>query len=113
MTTVSEMTELLRQDWGKPVDEGVIRLALDILAKDGLLAPCPALSTGAGVSRRELLQKLGTGAAMAVPLVTVLCVNPAKAHASSLAPPDVENGMPSGAQSHGGGGFWEWLEKFF
>lgn len=112
-TTVAEMTELLRKDWAKPVDERVVWFALDILAKDGLLAPCPALSTGAGVTRRELLQRLGTGAAMAVPLVTVLFVNPAKAHASSLPPTNVQNSVVSGTKSHGGGGFWEWLEKFF
>jgi hypothetical protein len=110
-TTVSEMTELLRRDWGKPVDERVIWFALDILSKDGLLAPFPALSVGTGITRRDVLQKLGTGAAMAVPLVTVLFVNPAKAHASSMAPDNISNNVSTGRQSHGG--FWAWLEKIF
>lgn len=110
-TTVSEMTERLGEEWGKPVDERVIRFALGLLAKDGLVAPSTALPAASGVTRREVLQKLGTGAAMAVPLVTVLFVNPAKAHASSLAP-----NTPPGAESlpsRSPGGFWAWLEKFF
>jgi hypothetical protein len=110
-TTVSEMTERLGEDWGKPVDEQVIWFALDLLRKDGLLAPSRALVAASGVTRRAVLQKLGTGAAMAVPLVTVLFVNPAKAHASSLAPntpPNTES-LPSRSN----GGFWAWLEKIF
>ena len=112
-TTIPEMTELLREDWGKPVDEQVVCFALDLLAKDGLLAPSTALRAAAGVTRREMLQKLGTGAAMAVPLVTVLFVNPAKAHASSLGtttPSDIGSLPP---KPYGGGGFWAWLEQFF
>jgi hypothetical protein len=121
-TTVSEMTELLSADWGKPVDAQVIWFALDILAKDGLLEPSTRLPEAArGITRRDLLQKVGVGAAMAVPLVTVLFVNPAKAHASSLAPdtppptaPGSLSGPPTGSfHARSQGGFWAWLEKFF
>ena len=110
-TTVSEMTELLSEDWGKSVDEQVIRFALDILAKDGLLTPT-ALPAASGVTRRALLRKMGTGAAMAVPLVTVLFVHPAKAHASSMAPPATSPNSEFSKQGSNGG-FWAWLERVF
>ncbi len=110
-TTVAQMTDLLREHWNKPADEEVIWFALDLLAQDGLLAPSTALPAGAGVTRRELLQKMGTGAAMAVPLVTVLFVHPAEAHASSTPPNTPPSSQLSGPKSHGG--FWDWLEKFF
>jgi hypothetical protein len=115
-TTVSEMTALLREDTGKPVDGEVIEFALDLLAKDGLLASAVGLPAGKGVTRRALLQKMGTGAAVAVPLVTVLFVNPAKAHASSIAPPNTPTDptyTTYGSTPNGGGGFWAWLERLF
>ena len=60
-TTVSEMTELLREDWGKPVDEQVVWFALDLLAKDGLLAPSTALPAGRRCDTPGSAAEIGNG----------------------------------------------------
>jgi hypothetical protein len=81
--TVAEITDLMGQHFGKRVPEEVVWFALDVLAKDGLLAaPIPSR---ASLTRRTLLQKFSVGAAAAVPVVTVLFVSPVRAHASSVA----------------------------
>ena len=82
--TIAEMAELMGQRLGEPVNEQVIQYALDALSKDGLLAPSTILPASCcWVTRRDLLRKLGAGAAT-LPLITVLVVSPAKAHASSI-----------------------------
>jgi hypothetical protein len=90
----------------------MVLFALDVLSKDGLLA-APA-EIFPGMTRRALLQRMGVGAAGAIPLVTVLFVNPAKAHASTSGPIEPPAG-PGGGSGNGGskGGFWGWLESFF
>jgi hypothetical protein len=111
-TPVAEMAKRLERDLGRPVDEQVIWFALEVLSKDGLLrsAMIPPPSA-ARVTRRDLLQKMGVGA-MALPVVTVLFVSPAKAHASSMAPTAPSN-VPISAAHQASGGFWKWLENLF
>jgi len=88
--TIAEITTSMGQHTGKPANEQLVRFALNVLAKDGLLAPSSVQRQLASeVTRRALLKQLGVGAAV-VPLVTVLLVSPAKAHAS---------GLPSATQS--------------
>jgi hypothetical protein len=111
-TPVAEMAKRLERHFGKPVNEQVVWFALDVLSKDGLLAsatiPPPA---AAGVTRRDLLQKMGVGA-MALPVVTVLFVSPTKAHASSMAPTAPQN-LPLPASQNASSGFWKWVENLF
>jgi len=119
-STISEIAEKIAKE-GYPANEDMVLFALNVLSKDGLLASSPTAVPSA-ISRRALLQKMGVGAAAAVPLVTVLFVNPARAHASSTPPinnpsgpsgptgSDVEN--TPGYKMHPGG-FWYWLENIF
>ena len=83
--TIAELAKLMRQRMGKAGNKEVVRYALDALAKDGLLAPSTILpASGSAVTRRNLMRKLGAGAAAALPLIIVLIVSPANAHASSI-----------------------------
>jgi hypothetical protein len=112
-TTVAEMAKRMEEDLKKPANDEVVLFALDVLFKDGLLAPAtPLPRTAQGVTRRDMLQKMGVGA-MAIPVVTALFVSPARAHASSVAPTEGPKDLPA-ATSHGkGGGLWKWLEDLF
>jgi hypothetical protein len=109
-TPVSEIARRIEGELGKPVTEPMVWFALDVLAKDGLLAPSTFLPPP-GMSRRHLLQKMGMGA-MALPAVTVLFVSPAKAHASSRMPETDANANTPLKPQHSGG-FWQWLEDLF
>jgi Coenzyme PQQ synthesis protein D (PqqD) len=112
-TTVAEMAKRMEEDLKKPVNEQVILFALEVLFKDGLLAPgTPLPRIAYGVTRRDMLQKMGLGA-MAIPVVTALFVSPAKAHASSVAPTDGPKDLPTAASHGKGGGLWKWLEDLF
>ena len=115
-TTVSEIRELMEKQLGKPASEQMVWFALDMLSKDGLLASSTVVPEAVvDLSRRKLLQKLGAGA-IALPVVTVLMVSPAKAHASSKGPsgpPVVPPSTPAAITSQSSGGFWKWLEDLF
>lgn len=113
-TTVAEIAKLMEQELKKPANEQMVLFTLEVLAKDGLLSPSTAVpAVPAGVTRRQLLHKMGVGA-MALPVVTVLFVSPAKAHASSMTPSDPT--VPPANESTGrkqNKGFWAWLEDLF
>jgi Coenzyme PQQ synthesis protein D (PqqD) len=90
-TTVAGIAARLTQTLGEPVGEKVIQFALQGLSQDGLLEPSdiPPIVT-AGMTRREVMQKIGVRAAVALPLVTALMIATPKAHASgksSVPPP--------------------------
>jgi Coenzyme PQQ synthesis protein D (PqqD) len=112
-TTVAEIAQQMGQQMNEPVNEHLVWFALDVLSKDGLLAPAitvpPAVS---GLTRRDMLQKIGVGA-MAIPMVTALFVSPAKAHASSTVPNPPTGEQNTASPNQGGGGFWKWLENLF
>jgi hypothetical protein len=82
-TTLAGLSARLTQTLGEPVDEKVVQFALEGLSQDGLLEPLdfPPIVT-AGMTRREVVQKIGVRAAVALPLVTTLLVATPKAHAS-------------------------------
>jgi hypothetical protein len=82
-TTVAGLAARLTQMLGEPVGEKTIQFALQSLSQDGLLEPLdvPPIVT-AGMTRREVMQKIGVRAAVALPLVTALMVATPKAHAS-------------------------------
>lgn len=114
-TTVSEIAELMAQQLGKPVDEQVVWYALDILTRDGLLVPNSVHpQVPAGMTRRSLLRKLGAGAT-AVPLVTVLMVSPAQAHASSTwsDDPSGDGTWSRGYRGNRGYHHYGWFKQWF
>jgi hypothetical protein len=65
------------------VGEKLVQFALQSLSGDGLLEPLdfPPI-VAAGMTRREVMQKVGVRAAVALPIVTTLLVATPKAHAS-------------------------------
>jgi hypothetical protein len=82
-TTVAGLAARLTQMLGEPVGEKTIQFALQSLSQDGLLEPLdfPPI-VAAGMTRREVMQKIGVRAAVALPVVTALMVATPKAHAS-------------------------------
>lgn len=83
-TSVSEMAHLLEKSLGTgAVDEDVVWCALNQLEKDHLLEEKLIWPVGAKpISRRELVRRLGIGAAIAIPLVTSI-IAPTAAYAGS------------------------------
>ena len=83
-TTISDMTAQMAESLGEPADEKIVQFALQSLSQDGLLEVHSFLPfVPVGMSRRELMQKIGVRAVIALPLVTALAVATPKAHASS------------------------------
>ena len=86
-TTISELAQLLGKETQLPVTEDVVWVALDQLSKAHLMNEGVALSRlGPGLSRREVMKRVGLGAAMALPLVTSI-IAPKAAQAATLLPP--------------------------
>jgi len=82
-TTVGELAAKLAHSSGATIDEKVVHFALQSLFQDGLLEPTsfePVVPLG--MTRRQVMQKIGIRAAIALPLVTTLMVATPKAHAS-------------------------------
>ena len=70
-TTVDEMAGLLGKQLGIPVEKNVLEFGLDQLEKAQLLEqPMSRASNGTSISRREVMRRIGIGAAVALPLVT-------------------------------------------
>src|SRR5271170_7965825 len=70
-TTVAEIAAKLALALDEPADEKVVQFALQSLSQDGLLEPSTFLpSVPAGITRRDLMQKIGVRAAISLPLVT-------------------------------------------
>jgi hypothetical protein len=82
-TTVEEMTSLLEKQLEVPVDEAVLGFGLDQLEKAHLLEePINRVSNGKAISRREVMRRIGVGAAVALPLVTSIIAPRAAAAAN-------------------------------
>lgn len=82
-TSVNQMVRLLGKETESPVDEAVVWMAFDQLAKAHLLQGQTRKWPGAsGISRREVLRRIGTAAAVALPLVTSISA-PSAAQAAS------------------------------
>jgi hypothetical protein len=85
-TSVTEMIRILEQEMQTPVPEGVVWLALRQLRKAHLLVE---RSHGPGgramMSRREVMRRLGWGAAVTLPLVTSI-VAPTAVEAATCLP---------------------------
>lgn len=80
-TSVAEIALLLEKEWRKPVTEDVVWLALKQLSRANLLEEPVRNEEGMRASRRAVLRKLGTAAAIA-PLVISLVAPTASAGAS-------------------------------
>jgi hypothetical protein len=82
-TSVEEIARRLETSLGTIVDEDVVWCALTQLEKDHLLEENVAWPVDMNrISRRELVRRLGIGAAIAIPLVTSI-VAPTVAYAGS------------------------------
>jgi Coenzyme PQQ synthesis protein D (PqqD)/UPF0506 len=85
--SASEVANILTQQLSAPVDESVVQLAVEELAKARLLVESEA--PGRRTSRRDAIRTLGIAGTIALPLVTSL-VAPMPARAASCLP----KGMP-------------------
>jgi Coenzyme PQQ synthesis protein D (PqqD) len=85
-TSVAEMLQLMQQQSKTPVPEAVVWLALRQMGRAHLLAePIRTSESGDRMSRREVMRRLGRGAAVALPLVTSI-VAPTAAEAATCLP---------------------------
>jgi len=92
-TPVAEVARRLARELEAPVDQTAIWLAVEQLGKARLLVDTPRHPTG--LSRRELLKRLGVAAALAVPLVTTIRA-PVAAQGASCASADEHCGPSAG-----------------
>ena len=85
-TTVDEISALLEKQLRMPVDKDVLEFGLDQLEKAQLLEePISGASNGKAMSRREVMRRIGVGAAVALPLVTSI-IAPKAAQAANCTP---------------------------
>jgi len=88
--SVGEIAHLVTKDTDSPVDEQVIWYALEQLGKDHLLQESVVPpSSVAGLTRRELLKRVGVTSAVAVPAISSLVAPAAQANVSCVP----QNGM--------------------
>jgi hypothetical protein len=84
--TGEEIRRALEKSAGGAVPEELVWLALEQLGKDGLLeARPPRPAALAGITRREMIRRVGLGAAVTLPVVASI-VAPTPADASSCFP---------------------------
>jgi len=83
-TTANAIARLLEKETDKPIDDRVVWLALDQLERFHLLEDTPAKPVHlAGMSRRELVRKVGV-AALALPAIISIAAPTAQAQASCV-----------------------------
>ena len=84
-TTVGEMKSILEKRYHSEMDDDLIKYTIDKLAKANLLdEKASAMNLSAGLSRRDLVKRIGLSAAILIPAVTSL-VAPEAAQAKSCA----------------------------
>ena len=85
--SVAEITDLLGEQLNSKVNEDVVWLALNMLSKENLIRDNYGLSEKfGGLSRREVIRKIGLSSLIALPLITSL-VAPLAVHANSACIP--------------------------
>lgn len=85
--SVSEISKGISKKLGAPSNEDLVWLAIDQLKKENLIANSEELSSNfEGMSRREVIKKVGLGTMIALPIVTGL-VAPTAVHALSSGQP--------------------------
>lgn len=84
--TVSQIARALREEIGQTVEEDVVWMGVEQLGKSHLLREQVLLPQDKlGVSRREVMRRLGLAAAIALPVVTSI-VAPTAAQAANCLP---------------------------
>lgn len=81
-STASQIAARLSQQQGVAVSAAVVQLAVAELGRSGLLRSPVAAEGKSGLSRRELIKRIGVGAAVALPVV-VSVVAPRAAQAAT------------------------------
>src|SRR5688572_5899715 len=95
--TVAEINDLLGKQLNVETIEDVVWLALDQLSKQRLIDPAVDVATRfEGMSRRQVIKKIGVGSLIALPVVATL-VAPTAVHAQTLLPNGAVAGMISSA----------------
>jgi hypothetical protein len=85
-TTAAEIATLMGQEWNKPISEDAVWLAFKQLDQAELLQVRPAKpETENRLSRRQVMRRLGVGAAATLPLV-VSVIAPMAASAATVPP---------------------------
>jgi hypothetical protein len=86
-TSVSQLAQILARESGLPANNELVWLALEQLNKAKLLPDAVKQSEGKKpMTRREVIKRIGLGAAAAIPVVTSI-VAPMAAQAATLFPP--------------------------
>ena len=89
-TPVSQIARAIEEEISKPVDEDLVWLGIQQLSKTNLLVERAALpSHKSGLSRREVMKRIGVAAAVALPVVTSI-IAPTAAQAANC----VTSGQP-------------------
>jgi len=84
-TSVADITRAIQNEVNAPVDEDVIWIGLDQLSKSHLLQERASLpEEKAGLSRREVMRRIGFAAAVALPVVTSIMAPTAAQAANCL-----------------------------
>ena len=82
--SVSEISQAIGKKLNSPANEDIVWLALDQLKKEKLIDNgAEIVSKFDGISRREVIRKVGLGTMIALPLITSL-VAPTAANAQSI-----------------------------
>jgi hypothetical protein len=82
---VSEISKALAQRNKQPINNDIVWLAIDQLKKENLIENPGELKSGLeGLSRREVIKRIGFGTMIAMPLISVL-VAPRAVNAASVA----------------------------
>ena len=90
--TVADINDLLGKQLKAQTDEDIVWFALDQLSKEKLIEPPVGLdSKFGGMSRRQVIKKIGLGSMIALPVVAGL-VAPTATHAQTLQPPGTQVG---------------------
>ena len=84
-TTVKEIAEKLSREVEAEVEAEVVMLAVEQLSRTHLLKEAVAGAAVGGVSRREVIRRIGIGAAVALPIVTSI-VAPKASEAANCRP---------------------------
>jgi hypothetical protein len=86
-TSVSQLAQILARESGLPANDELVWLALEQFSKAKLLPDAVKQSEGKKpMTRREVIKRIGLGAAAAIPVVTSI-VAPMAAQAATLFPP--------------------------
>lgn len=70
--TVTDIAALLEKEFHAPVQEDLVWLAIDQLGKDDLLEAKETASPISGMSRREVVKRIGLASVVALPIVASL-----------------------------------------